>query len=124
MSEKEIRATIDKLCAELDLRPGPAARVARGVFPFLLGAGLVVSACGDDETQDTTSSSSTSTSGTGGNTSTSGTGGNTSTSGTGGSGGSTSSGGGGGAGGGAAGAGGEAGGGGMQTDYMAPFPED
>ena len=54
MSEKEIRAAIDKLCTDLDLRARQAGRVVRaGVFPVVVGSvvgtGLAVASCSSEE---------------------------------------------------------------------------
>ncbi len=81
MTEKEIRATIDTLCAELDEQAKRALQVGRrGVAPVVVGAGLMVGvACSaygvPDPDPGTTSSSSSSAgvAGTGGTTGTTGT---------------------------------------------------
>jgi len=117
MREKDMRAAIDKMCAELDRA---AKRTAKVVFPLVLGAGLVGTLACDDETgtNQTTSSSSSTSSGTGGSTAAGG-GGSTAA----GGGGSTAAGGGGStAAGGNGGAAGQGGVGGPQLDYMAPDP--
>ncbi|MBW2457268.1 MAG: hypothetical protein JRI68_22360 [Deltaproteobacteria bacterium] len=51
MSEKEIRAKLEQMCSRLDRNARSAGwRGARGaIFPVVLSAGLVTTACGDDE---------------------------------------------------------------------------
>ncbi len=127
MSEKEIRAQIDRVCSKLDGRArAMGLHGARGALvPILLGAGLAAVACGDDSGAvdiygapgGYTSTSSTGTAGDGGS------GGETG--GSGGSGGET--GGSGGSGGETGGSGGAGGGGGIDVgggamEYAAPDP--
>jgi hypothetical protein len=123
VSEKEIRSALRKYCDELDLRARSSTgqKVRRAVVPLVLGAGLAVTACGDDEetggpgpTTTTTGSG-----GSGATTSTGGTGGDGATTGSGGDqGGSGGEAGSGGAGGDQGGSGGIGVGGGLV--YMAP----
>lgn len=119
MSEKEIRAALQQVCNDLDLkaRATPRGGKHRIMFPLVLGAGMAIAACGDDVVEPEapaygapSGQSTTTTSDTGG----------------GGAGGETSTGGGvtgGGGAGGLTGGGGAGAEGGMQVDYMAPDPD-